>query len=557
MAVTSHASAATLRDSIVSVAQRELNDDSRNYEYRGSDNCTYYSGQVTGWPLCGPTGWRGGTTNGDGVYSWCANFAKYVWREAGVADLAGLNTWARSFREYGLDNGTYHSRGSGYAAQPGDAIVFDWDANGVIDHVGIVRSRSGGRVYTIEGNASDRVSARDYSTTDTDIVGNSSPVGADTSIDQAGISTVTGDVALARTGDGILAQYRFGTDGWIWGSNQSAEGSAYGPWVRIGNRGSFAGVPSAIVAGNETIGVYARGTDNKIYGVGQPSPGAAFGNWVTIGSGQPTFVSDPTVVMTPDGVLALYATGADGHVWGSGQSAPGSTFGAWVRIGGAGAGVASKPHAIIGANDTIGIYARGTDGKIHGVGQPSPGAAFGTWVTIGSGQPATGFATAPSAVVTPSNKIAIYATGTDGHVWGSGQSVPGGTFGTWVEIGTNGAGVASRPQPLIAGTAPSGSTPGPRMARSAELGSLRLGPRSVAGSRSAPDSRPTPGTLRPSSRKTGRSRSTRRAPTTGSGAQARAAPAVRSGPGCTSEASHVNRNPDGSRATLATRRCIF
>lgn len=177
LAITPNASAGTLRDSIVSIAQRELNDGSRNYEYRGSDNCTYYSGQVTSWPTCNNLGWRGGTQNGDGTYAWCANFAKYVWKQAGITDLAGLNAWARSFREYGQDNGTYHTRGSGYVPQPGDAVVFDWDQSGSIDHVGIVTGTASGRVTTIEGNSSDRVSARDYSLSDIDIVGYSSPSG--------------------------------------------------------------------------------------------------------------------------------------------------------------------------------------------------------------------------------------------------------------------------------------------------------------------------------------------------------------------------------------------
>ncbi|MEU7994073.1 CHAP domain-containing protein [Micromonospora sp. NPDC049060] len=450
LAVAPDAAASTVRDSIVTIAQRELNDDSRNHEYRGSDNCTYYSGQMTGWPVCNSLGWRGGTQSGDGTYAWCANFAKYIWKQAGVTDLGGLNTWARSFREYGLDNKTYHSRGSGYTPQPGDAIVFDWEQNGVIDHVGIVTSASGGRVYTVEGNSSDRVSARNYSTSDVDIVGYSSPVGANAEEDTAGAGTTTGDLGMVRTDDGILAQYRLGTDGWIHGANQPSVGAAYGSWKRIGDRGDFTGNPSAVVGGNETIVVYARGVDNKIYGVGQPSPGAAFGTWRTIGTAQPTFASDPTAVMTPDGVIALYATGSDGYVWGTAQSDPGSTFGAWVKIGTGGAGVASEPHVVIGANDTIVVYARGTDGKIHGVGQPSPGAAFGTWRTIGTGQPVDGFKTAPSAVVTPAGAIVVYATGVDGFVWGAGQSSAGGTIGAWVKIGTGGAGVASRPQPIIA-----------------------------------------------------------------------------------------------------------
>ena len=38
---------------------------------------------------------------------------------------------------------------------PGDAIFFDWDLDGVADHVGLVLGRDGSRVYTVEGNSGD------------------------------------------------------------------------------------------------------------------------------------------------------------------------------------------------------------------------------------------------------------------------------------------------------------------------------------------------------------------------------------------------------------------
>jgi hypothetical protein len=180
------ASAATLGESIVAIALRELNDDSRNYEWGGSDNCTYYSGQVTSWPACNSLGWRGGNTSNDHTYAWCASFAKYVWREAGVQTLAGLDTWASSFRAYGQSNGTWHARSSGYGAQPGDAVVFDDESDGVIDHVGIVRYTSGGTVYSIEGNVSNRVSAQSHSASSSSIVGYASAVGAGTATPSTG-----------------------------------------------------------------------------------------------------------------------------------------------------------------------------------------------------------------------------------------------------------------------------------------------------------------------------------------------------------------------------------
>ncbi|WP_434094139.1 CHAP domain-containing protein [Nonomuraea wenchangensis] len=173
--------AAASRDTIVSIAQREAGNAVRNKENPAGSGCNYYTGVFREWKPAGGCG------SGDGVQfrdsDWCADFAKYVWKSAGVrhADVAEgnggvLTGWASSFKDYGTRNGTWHARSSGYTPQPGDAVVFDWDQSGSIDHVGIVRSSDGGRVYTIEGNSGDAIRYKDYSRSDIDIVGYSAPV---------------------------------------------------------------------------------------------------------------------------------------------------------------------------------------------------------------------------------------------------------------------------------------------------------------------------------------------------------------------------------------------
>ncbi|MEU8385302.1 CHAP domain-containing protein, partial [Streptosporangium sp. NPDC048865] len=100
-------------------------------------------------------------------------------RYADIAETSGgvLTGWASSFKEYGTKHGTWHTRSSGYTPQPGDAVVFDWDQSGDIDHVGIVKSATSSTVYTIEGNSGDRIKANSYSRGNVDIVGYSEPVG--------------------------------------------------------------------------------------------------------------------------------------------------------------------------------------------------------------------------------------------------------------------------------------------------------------------------------------------------------------------------------------------
>ncbi|MFI6317716.1 FG-GAP-like repeat-containing protein [Nonomuraea sp. NPDC050556] len=174
---------AVSRDSIVSVASGELGNSARNHESPMGTGCNYYTGVFRTWispsgcPASGGVQWRSS--------DWCADFAKYVWKNAGVpyADVAEgskgiLTGWAASFQDYGVEYGTWHTRSSGYTPQPGDALVFDGNQDGSIDHVGIVRSSDSGSVYTIEGNSGDKVQAKSYARSDAHIVGYSAPVGA-------------------------------------------------------------------------------------------------------------------------------------------------------------------------------------------------------------------------------------------------------------------------------------------------------------------------------------------------------------------------------------------
>ena len=54
-------------------------------------------------------------------------------------------------------------------------IFFDWDADGISDHVGIVKSYSNGTVYTLEGNSGDSTKERNYGKTSQYIMGYGTP----------------------------------------------------------------------------------------------------------------------------------------------------------------------------------------------------------------------------------------------------------------------------------------------------------------------------------------------------------------------------------------------
>lgn len=88
--------------------------------------------------------------------SWCADVCGYI--EAGIipkfASCVAGEQWFKS-------RGQWQDRN--YTPRTGDIIFFDWNGNGVTQHVGIVESVADGRVNTIEGNTSDSCARRSYS----------------------------------------------------------------------------------------------------------------------------------------------------------------------------------------------------------------------------------------------------------------------------------------------------------------------------------------------------------------------------------------------------------
>lgn len=87
--------------------------------------------------------------------SWCANKCGYI--EAGVIPrFAGCILGSNWFKSRGL------WQDGGYEPRPGDIIFFDWEEDGLTDHVGIVERVEGSRIYTVEGNSGDACRRNSY-----------------------------------------------------------------------------------------------------------------------------------------------------------------------------------------------------------------------------------------------------------------------------------------------------------------------------------------------------------------------------------------------------------
>jgi hypothetical protein len=96
--------------------------------------------------------------------SWCADQCGYI--DAGLMPkFAGCDTGVSWYKSH------HRWAGGGYTPHPGDIIFFDFERDGVIDHVGIVETCDGKSLTTIEGNYSNACKRASYGVGDRRIAG--------------------------------------------------------------------------------------------------------------------------------------------------------------------------------------------------------------------------------------------------------------------------------------------------------------------------------------------------------------------------------------------------
>lgn len=94
-----------------------------------------------------------------GRVEWCAIFVSYN------ADKAHAKMERFAYCPAGIDYFKAHHqwKNRGTTPKSGNIIFFDWDSDGISDHVGIVEKVVKGKVITIEGNSGDQVAEQSYS----------------------------------------------------------------------------------------------------------------------------------------------------------------------------------------------------------------------------------------------------------------------------------------------------------------------------------------------------------------------------------------------------------
>ena len=84
---------------------------------------------------------------------WCDIFVSWCAAQAKVQELIPKCAYVPDRLSYYQNTGAYQTHGS-YTPRPGDLCLFDFNNNGVPDHIGIVEKVQDGTLYTIEGNTS-------------------------------------------------------------------------------------------------------------------------------------------------------------------------------------------------------------------------------------------------------------------------------------------------------------------------------------------------------------------------------------------------------------------
>lgn len=86
---------------------------------------------------------------------WCAIFVSWVANQCGYIDAGVIPKFAYcpEGANWFMEHGQWHGRD--YTPAPGDIIFFDWESDGIADHVGIVEYVENDMIYTVEGNVGE------------------------------------------------------------------------------------------------------------------------------------------------------------------------------------------------------------------------------------------------------------------------------------------------------------------------------------------------------------------------------------------------------------------
>lgn len=102
---------------------------------------------------------------------WCAIFVSWCADQCGYLEMGIMPRFAVVGDGANWFKARHRWAGRGYKPKPGDIIFFDYERDGLLDHVGIVERCDGKTVTTIEGNSGDACKRNSYSVGNSQIAG--------------------------------------------------------------------------------------------------------------------------------------------------------------------------------------------------------------------------------------------------------------------------------------------------------------------------------------------------------------------------------------------------
>ncbi len=106
-----------------------------------------------------------------GRVEWCACFVSWCADQCGYIESGIIPKFSSCSEGVNWFKGKGQWQGRNYEPATGDFIFFDWDGDGITDHVGIVEKYENGRIYTVEGNSGDACRQQSYPLGDGTIYG--------------------------------------------------------------------------------------------------------------------------------------------------------------------------------------------------------------------------------------------------------------------------------------------------------------------------------------------------------------------------------------------------
>jgi CHAP domain len=351
---------------------------------------------------------------------WCADFARWAWGQAGVADVDQLTAGAASFYAYGASHHTLSN-----TPAVGDAVVFDYSA-GFAEHVAIVTSvNSDGTIETISGdwNGSYGSCGNPESTACEAVFSSSSHVVINTPAYAGVVGKVPGPMGMTLStfvapvgasscgGQPPPPPPSFVTvvstpDGMgYW------EAKGNGTVVAHGTAGAYGSITTPL---NAPIVGMATTPDGKGYWLAAADGGVfTFGDAHFKGSLGTTHLNAPVVGMasTPDG-LGYWLVGADGGIFTFGDAPFKGSLGG-TKLNAPVVGMAATP-------DGLGYWLTAADGGVFTFGDaPFKGSMGGTKLNA----PVVGIAGTPDG-------LGYWLTAADGGVFTFGDAAFHGSLGS-------------------------------------------------------------------------------------------------------------------------------